>query len=351
MSPVFKMGVIGVGTMGKTHIQTCRVQENVEVVAIADINKEILKSVSERFGIENAFTDYRDILRMKEVEAVVICTPPFTHAKIACDAASAGKHILCEKPMAMNSREAEAMVKASRKAGVVLGICSARSRFSPHVELAKRYLSEGKLGRVYYARFTMFRRRGRPGIDILKTSKWFIDSRKAGGGALIDIGCYDIDVLLYLMGSPQPASVSAVTFKGIEPTPSLESPFDVEEHSTAFVRFEGGLTATFETAWAANMENRNEVLILGSKGGLRLNPFTYYTEKDGEQVSFGADLSSKRVPTMERLIEDFVNACVEDGSPKTPGEDGLKVMQIIDMAYLSAKLGREVTLKELQSYA
>ena len=349
MSPALRIGVIGVGVIGNAHIRAYMAQKDVEVVAVADVNRDALKSVAERFGIEKAFTDYRDLLRMDEVEAVSVCTPPFNHARITCDAAFAGKHVLCEKPMAMNSREAEAMVQASRAAGVVLGICSARLRFSPQIELAKKYISEGRLGRVYYVRFSKFRRRGRPGIDSLKASKWFIDSRRAGGGAFIDIGCYDVDLLLYLTGSPQPISVSAVTFRGIEPAPKLEFPFDVEEHSTAFARFKGGLTATFETAWAANMENRNEVMILGSLGGLRLDPFTYYTEKDGEQVSFGVDLSSKRVPMMERLIEDFVNACVERRSPKTPREDGLKVMQVIDMAYLSARLRREVTLKEIQS--
>jgi predicted dehydrogenase len=181
MSPALSIGVIGVGVIGNAHIRAYMSQKNVEVVAVADVNREALKSVSERFGIEEAFTDYRDLLRLDEVEAVSVCTPPFNHARITCDAASAGKHILCEKPMAMNSREAEAMVQASRAAGVVLGVCSARSRFSPHVELAERYLSEGRLGKVYYVRFSRFRRRGRPGIDALKASKWFIDSRKAGG--------------------------------------------------------------------------------------------------------------------------------------------------------------------------
>jgi len=239
------------------------------------------------------------------------------------------------------------MVDACREAGVALGLGSARSRFHPNVELAKKYISEGKLGKIYYVRFTRFRRRGRPGIDMMKGSKWFLDSRIAGGGALIDIGCYDIDVLLYLLGSPQPLSVSAVTFRGLEPTPKLDTPFDVEEHSTAFARFSSGLTATFETAWASNTESREEVMILGSKGGLRLEPFTYYTEDNGELVSIGFDLYLKRIREMDLLIKDFMDACIQGRKPKSPGEDGLKVMQLIDMAYLSAKVGREVSLEEV----
>ncbi len=348
MTRMLRVGVIGAGIMGKHHIESYLAQDNVEVKAVADISKDALRFAAKKYCIENAFMDYHELLKLDDIDAVSVCTPPFNHAEISCEAASMGKHVLCEKPMALNSREAEAMVQASREAGTVLGICSARSRFQPRVELAKRYLSEGKLGRVYYARFTMIRRRGRPGIDVLKNSKWFINSKTAGGGAFIDIGCYDLDVLLYLLGSPRLIAVNALTFRGIEPIPELDVPYDVEEHSTVFVRFEGELAATFETAWASNMNSYREVLIFGSKGGLRLDPFTYYTEENGELVSLGVDLNLKRVSVMDMLIKDFVRACLEGGDPKTPGEDGLKVTQIIDMAYLSARLGREVTLKEIQ---
>jgi len=339
------MGLIGVGTIGKAHLQAYSNQKNVRVVAASDINEEELKSTAKKFNIGKFFTDYKDLLSLEEVDAVSVCTPPFNHAQITCDAASAGKHVLCEKPMAMNASEASEMVKACNEAGVKLGIASGRSRFEPAVEMAKRYISDGSLGKVYYARVSFFRRRGRPGIDILVNSKWFLGSSKAGGGSFMDIGCYDIDVMLYLLGSPNPYAVSAMTFRGIEDLPKLDAKFDVEEHASVLVRFVNSATVTFETSWASNMESGKNVIILGSKGGLKLYPFTYYTKQKGKHTALTIDLEGKRVNQMEMLINDFAAACLQDKTPKTPGEDGLKVMQVISAAYESANLGKEVEIR------
>ena len=344
----FKVGIVGVGVIGRAHIKAFSASRIAEVTAIADINPEALRSACKEFKIENAFTDYQDLLAMDSIDAVAVCTPPFVHAKITCDAASSGKHVLCEKPMALNSAEARRMVEACNKAGVKLAICSSRHKFSPLVELAKRFIEEGRIGKIYYYRATMVRRRGRPGIDILKGSKWFLDSSKAGGGALIDIGCYDIDVALYLLGNVQPVSASAMTFSGIEPAPKLDTTYDVEEHSSVFVRFKEDVTAVFETTWAANMNSYAETLIFGSKGGLRLDPFTYYTEEDGMGVSKIYDVPHDSGEIWSRLVEDFITACLRDRKPKTSGEEGLKIMEIIDMAYRSASLKREVTIQEIR---
>ncbi|RLI01419.1 hypothetical protein DRO38_05170 [Candidatus Bathyarchaeota archaeon] len=349
MMKKFKIGIIGVGVIGHAHIKAFSANKKAEVTAIADINPKTLESTSKEFKIKNAFTDYQDLLALDSLDGVAVCTPPFAHAKITCDAASAGKHVLCEKPMAMNSEEARNMVEACNKAGVKLGICSARSRFTPQVELAKKYIDKGKLGRIYYYRATTLRRKGRPGIDILKESKWFLDSSKAGGGALTDIGCYDIDVSLYLLGEVQPVSVSAMRFKGIEPPVKLGVVYDVEEHSSVFVRFKEGVTATFETSWASHIGPHTETLIFGSAGGLKLNPFTYYTEEKGLGVSKSYETPLRHTEIWTQLIDDFITACQENLNPKTPGEEGLKIMEITDMAYRSAELKREVNIQELRS--
>lgn len=348
MGKILNLGIIGVGVVGRSHLQALANQKNARVIAVSDISEEALKIASERFKIEKCFRDYHDLLALKNLDAVIISTPPFNHAEITCDAAEADKHVLCEKPMAMNSKEAAKMVEACEKAGVKLGICSARARVTPQAEMAKKYISSGKLGKIYYARFTRIRRRGRPGIDILKESKWFLDSSKSGGGALIDIGCYDIDLALYLLEGSQPTSVSAAVYRGVGKKLKLKAKYDVEEHSSVFVRFEGGLTASFETAWAANMTPYQEALIFGSKGGLKIDPFTYFSEKSGMETALSYDLGRVDWSTLqELLIKDFVEACLNDRPPKTTGEDGLKTMQIIDMAYKSAKLGREVGVNEL----
>ncbi|MEM2935985.1 MAG: Gfo/Idh/MocA family oxidoreductase [Candidatus Bathyarchaeia archaeon] len=347
MSRLLNVGVVGVGTIGVDHLKTYMACRKARVVAIADIKEDLVKSVASKYGIKRFFTDYRDLVALKDVDAVSVCTPPFAHASITCDSAAAGKHVLCEKPMAMNAEEAKRMVEVCKGAGVKLGICHSRVRFNLAAEMARKYLSSGKLGTVYYARYSRFRRRGRPGLDILESSKWFLDSSKAGGGALADIGCYDIDLILYLLGSPQPWAVSAMTFRGVGTPPKLTTPYDVEEHASLFVRFRDGPVVTFETAWASNMDHGEGVVLFGTRGGLKLNPFTFYTEQGGKQVAISLEISGK--PPGD-FINDFVTACLKDRAPKTPGEDGLKVMQIISMAYASAKLGREVTLTELEKF-
>ena len=347
MGKTLNVGVIGVGTIGKSQLRGYAAVKEAKIAGISDINEKALESVGKEFKVKRQFTNYHDLLALEGLDAVSVCTPPFNHAVVTVDAASAGKHVLCEKPMAMNAKEAKEMLEACNEAGVKLGIGSGRSRFSPPVDMARRCISDGKLGKVYYSRTSSYRRRGRPGIDILVDTKWFIDSSKAGGGALIDIGCYDIDVILCLLGSPQPKSVSAMTFQGIEDLPELDVTYDVEEHSSVFVRFEEGPVALFETTWATNYDNTQEAIIMGTKGGLKLNPFTYYTKQDQNQVAIKTDLRIQWGIHMKLLVEDFTRACLEDKMPKTPGEDGLKVMQVINGAYESSKLGREVQVSEL----
>ncbi|HIE52589.1 MAG TPA: Gfo/Idh/MocA family oxidoreductase [Armatimonadetes bacterium] len=347
MKGTLKVGVIGVGAIGKRHVESYLACPQAEVVAIADVDETALREAVAKYDLKTAVTDHRELLALEEIAAVSVCTPPFAHASLTCDAAAAGKHVLCEKPMALNAREAREMVAACQKAGVKLGICHARSRFSPAVEAARRYVASGALGRVYYARVSRFRRRGRPGLDILLSSQWFLEAAKAGGGALADIGCYDLDLILYLLAHPRPVAVSAMTFRGVGEPVELETPYDVEEHAALFVRFEEGLTATFETAWAANMDGGDGVRLFGTKAGLRLTPLRVYTEQEGLQVEIVPQVP-ERQERGESLIADFVTACLTDGQPKTPGEEGLTVMEIMDAAYRSARLGREVTIAEVR---
>lgn len=351
MNGTVNFGIIGFGVIGRAHLEAARSAGNIKVVGVADISENALKIAREVYKVGNTFADYHDLLSMQDLDAVIVATPPHTHAEITTQAAKAGKHVLCEKPMAMNSSEAEHMVQVARNAGVKLGIGSGRSRVTPQAELARKHVVEGKLGEIYYARATTVRRRGRPGVDALKESKWFLDSSKAGGGALIDIGVYDIDLLLYLLGDVAPLSASAATYRGVGGPIRLDSVYDVEEHSTLFIRFKKGLTATFETMWAANMRSHSEFLVFGSRGGLVLNrtgsdPFIYFTEEDGKQMAVSYELGQAK-PSLVLLLEDFADAVLQDREPRTPGEDGLKTMRIIDLAYRSAKLGREVMAQEI----
>jgi predicted dehydrogenase len=342
MSDTAKIGVIGVGHIGRSHLRGYRECAKTDVVAIADVNAAALTAAKEEYGVPWAYEDYGALLARDDIVGVSVCTPPFNHAEITIAAAQAGKHILCEKPMCMTASEARAMVTAAREAGVRLGICSGRARFGAEIEAARDYVLSGRLGEVYYLRITSFRRRGRPGIDILKQSLWFLDADRAGGGALYDVGCYDLDQMLYILGSPAPRTTSAMTFRGIPHNLPPGTRYDVDEHVTVFVRFEGGVTATLEKAWAVHGPQTHAAMVLGSLGGLSLNPFTFYTDEDGSHKDIKPDLPQ---PSGASLLSNFADVCLKGAEPKTPGEDGLKVMLISDAALRSAAEGHEVEIE------
>ena len=290
------------------------------------------------------FSDYNEMLKLPNLDMISICTPPFVHAPVTIAAAQAGKHVYCEKPMAMTATEAKAMCDSCNQANVKLGYQSGVTRLGGTNYAIRDYVTSGKIGDVYYGRMTSFRVRGRPGVDMMLGSPWFIDSAKAGSGALYDTGVYDIDKTLYLLGDPQPATVSATAFRGIDmPRDSKVDIYDVEEHASIFVRFENGMSFTFEKGWATNMSGLSQgIFIFGSKGAFRGD--TLLVEQDGKIVE--GQLNMPDMPNASR-IGNFLDACISDRKPISCGEDGQKVMEIMSGALLSAKLGREITIDEL----
>jgi len=303
------------------------------------------------------FTDYKELLKIPGIDAVSICTPPFAHAPITIAAAKAGKHVFCEKPMARTATEAREMCEACNRAGVKLGYQSGGARLGAVNYAIRRYITSGRLGDVYYGRQTSFRVRGRPGLDMPNFSKWFLDSRLAGGGGLYDIGVYQIDKVLYLLGDPQPKTISGTAYHGVEPRYTGDGVYDVDEHVTVFVRFTNGMTFTFENGWVTNMSGMSEgIFIFGSKGAFRnetliVEEGEWERDKSGKPIRYRAKLVEKEleVPDIPNpgKFGDFLNACLSDAKPISSGEDGVKVMEIMSGALLSAKLGREVTVDEL----
>jgi predicted dehydrogenase len=335
--------------ISEDHLGGYTKDNRVEVVWIADVIEERAKKRVAQYKVGRPVTDYKKALH--EVDAVSVCTPPFAHVQPTLDAAKAKKHVLVEKPMSMVASEAKKMADACAKAGVKLGLCSARASLKTDVETAREYVAAGKLGEVYYSRVTSLRQRGRPGLDFWPDVTWFLNKKKAGGGAINDIGCYDIDVLMYILGAPKPVAVNAswATHIGSQRVPKGVI-HDTEEHVTHMVRFANGSSAVFETAWAANMDG-DDFVIYGKKGGLRISKawgkpgLTYFHEdKGGKVVNEKVDLKGNP----ESLQADFVSACLgakKTGQPNTPGRVGHMIMQVIEGALKSAKEGREVRLK------
>jgi predicted dehydrogenase len=196
MTPL-RVALIGAGGIAGAHFQAYQKVPEAEVVAVVDIVPERAISAAQRFGVPRWFTDHRQVLRLPDVDAVDICTPHGAHAPIAIDALRAGKHVLVEKPMASDLKQAVAMVRAAKENGRVL-FCGIKSRWSAGTQQLKRFVESGALGDLYFAEIVATRRRGIPGASFTRRSM-------AGGGVVLDLGVYLVDTLALLAGFPATA--------------------------------------------------------------------------------------------------------------------------------------------------
>lgn len=202
MSPV-RVALIGTGGIAGVHLDAYSKLNEAEVVAVCDIVPEKAESASQKWGVQKWFTDYRKVIELPEVEAVDICTPHAFHAPIAIAALKAGKHVLVEKPMASDLKDAEKMVKTAKEKGKVL-FCGIISRWSPFIQQIKGFVDSGALGEIYFAEMVSTRRRGIPGWG-----STFIRKETAGGGVVLDLGVYLVDTLLYFLNFVKPITCSA----------------------------------------------------------------------------------------------------------------------------------------------
>lgn len=342
-----KMGIIGAGTIAQgRHIPSFqKLTDKVTITAISDVNLDLAKDVGNRFGIKNVFVDYKDMLG--EVDAVTICTPNKFHAEIAIAALQAGVHVLCEKPMAMNAIECEAMIEAANKSGKVLAIAH-QYRYMKDSQAAKRFILQDEIGEVLVARVQALRRRKVPGWGV------FTNKDLQGGGSLIDYGCHFLDLTLWLMGNPNPVEVIGRTYNQLSKMPNQinqwgsidHSNFEVDDHVTAYITFDNGASLLFETSWAANIKDDIEhISISGETGGIDLFPLELNQVKHGALINSQASWISGEDDTAVSQASNFINACLGIEEPIVKPEEALQVSRIIDAIYQSSDLGRSVKLR------
>ncbi len=352
-----KVGIIGVGGISGVHYSGYTKCGVADVYAICDIKPDVLEAKSEKYDVpeERCFLDHRELLKLKEIDAVSVCTPNKSHCEITCNALKAGKHVLCEKPMAMNPREAQRMVDTAQKAGRLLQI-GLMQRFRGDANYVQQLVEQGVLGKVYYARCQSIRRRGVPSWGV------FGQLEEQGGGPLIDIGVHQIDLTWWMMGKPRPVAVSGMTATTIGNTPGhfgMFGPWDwktytVEDFACALVRFEGGATMTIECSFNSNVDRDSHAAhILGDKGGAGIGPLSVQLEVNGHLMDCTPcdikNLDLAGMPTRstnhELEVAHFCD-CVRRGEPtRVPGSEAIWTQKIIDGLYRSARLGREVKIK------
>jgi predicted dehydrogenase len=346
-----KIGIIGAGNISQCHIMGYKEIENVELYAVCDINAERAAACAKENNIPHVFKDYNEMLKMNELDAVSVCTWNSVHAPASIAALRAGKHVLCEKPMAMNTAEALEMEKAAKEAGKVLMIGFVR-RFGNDTSILRDFIANDMMGDIYYAKATYLRRAGFPG-------GWFGDKSRSGGGPLIDLGVHVIDLVRYLMDKPKAVSVSGVAFNKLGARSHIKqhkgwtasdssSIFTVEDMAAAFIRFDNGAALSLETSFSLNLKNdTGNIELFGTKSGAKLDPqLEFYTEQNDYLVNVTPTLDTVMdfTGTFKDEIAHFVS-CVAEGKPCiSPAEDGVEIMRIIDAVYESAKTGREVIL-------
>lgn len=352
-----RLGVIGVGQIGKHHLNTYQKIDGAEVVAVADINEAEANRVAAAYNIPHVATDFRQLLKRDDIEAVDVCLHNNFHSPVTVAALQAGKHVYCEKPMAGAYCDAELMLKTAQETGQKLSIQLA-DIFYKETKAAKALIDAGGLGNIYHARSTGFRRRGRPFVDGYGTPT-FVQKQNSGGGALYDVGVYHITVMLHLMGNPDVARISGKTYQEIEIDPArLEaSGYNVEELGLGFVRFEGGLTLDIIEAWAMHLDGLEGPSIVGSKGGIRLQPFGFFRSLGDMDLDASINLDQYEWRTHHvRELGDLYDgpqhhwiAALQGRVALLPiAEMALNTMLISEGIYLSDRLGREVTAAEVR---
>jgi len=342
------IGIIGAGGIARgVHIPGYRKLPNVKVLAVADTVEAARSAAAQEFEIADAYADFREMLKRDDIHAVSVTTPNFMHAEATIAALEAGKHVLCEKPLAMNAVEGAAMVEAAQRTGNKL-MCGYHFRFNSHVQTLKRFAQKGAFGNMYYARVQALRRRGIPGWG------FFTSKEKNGGGPLIDIGVHMLDSTLHVLGFPKPIAVSGQTYQmfgkrkdvmGLMGQWDYQN-FTVEDFAVGQVRFENGLTMTIESSFCANIAEREKLSfeILGDKGGGQYGPLQMRSEEERTLL----DITPVHLPEVahphHEQIKSFVNSVIDDTPVFTPGEEALEVTRIIDAIYESSEAGREIRL-------
>ena len=352
-----KVGIIGTGGISNAHMGGYKaIPDRVEMTAVCDIDEEKVKAYAAKYNVPRWYTDYNEMLAKEDLDAVSVTTWNAAHKGAAIAALNAGVNVICEKPMAMNTQEAEEMKAAAEKNGKVLPIGFVR-RYGADAAMLKKFIDAGTLGDLYFAKATYLRRSGCPG-------GWFGDKSYSGGGPLIDLGVHVMDLVRYLAGCPKPISAYGVTYNNLGPDRasgaksnlgydskqnSSKFKFDVEDFTSAMIRFDNGLVLTVEASFNLNIkEDSSDIQLFGTKGGTKIGDTTeFFTDMNGEFINFtpaGGGAQFQFTQSFNAEIAHFID-CVQNGVPcRAPAEDGVILMKMIDAIYKSAETGHEVEI-------
>ena len=355
-----KDGIIGTGWIAEAHAACYKRCPDVEIVALADIVPGKAEKFAKDNGIEGAriYNSDRELIDNEaDIDAVSVCTYNRQHAPCTVYALEHGVNVLLEKPMCVTTEEAVEICRAEKKSGKLLSI-GFQPRFDENMKMVKKVVESGELGQIYYIQTGGGRRKGIP--TPYGTS--FIEDETAGIGALADIGCYSLDMVLNAVGYPKPLTVSGYMsdFFGKDPATYPEHPeyaekFSVDDFGAGFIRLEGGIILDFRIAWDMHLDTPGDTIIMGTKGSLRIpstecwngsigGPLKIYHNVAGMSVETEIPEKDNDVDNFDKKIRSFIDAVKYGGKSPVPSSQIIYNQAIIDGIVRSAREGKEVTI-------
>lgn len=354
-SKKLKFGIIGTGWIAEAHVESLKMLPDAEIVAGADLIPGKAEKFFTRYGVPNVrcYPDHKAMLEAEDLDAVCVCTYNSTHAECTIDSLKKGVNVILEKPMCVTLEEAIDIVKAEKESGKLLSI-GFQPRMDDNMKMIKKIVESGELGQVYYIQTGGGRRRGIP-------NSTFIEKKTAGIGALGDIGCYSLDMVLNAIGYPKPLTVSGYKSNFFGTNPKYNNPvdaarFDVDDFAAAFIRLEGGIILDFRIAWAMHLDTPGDTVILGTEGALRIPSTECWNGSVGGPMKLYKDVAGSQVETVIPLCPDvdkglfyhklrsFADAIKNGTEAPVPSSQILYNQAILDGIVKSAELGREIEI-------
>jgi predicted dehydrogenase len=337
-----KIGLLGTGIIIRNfHILTLINNPLAELVAVGTLHQDSLRKIADDFKIPKTYTDFAEMAADPDIDAVVNALPNYLHAPVTIQMLKAGKHVLCEKPMALSVKECEDMIDTAKKTGYKLMIAH-MWRFDREIIWLRNVIMSGKLGKIFKAKshevliYDIF------GEDP-STKSWFVNKSLAGGGAMTDMGIHSFDTLRFVLGDIRPTKVFAkigTYFKDIE----------VEDTATLMLEFEGGILSLIEAGWY-NLyadEKQGYTQIFGTKGYARAVPSELQIDIEGEWSFVKPQIPQRNqqedLSAFQAQMDHFLNCIIKNKEPSPNGNDGLWAMKILEAAYHSDKIGDSVNI-------
>lgn len=353
-----KFGIIGTGWIAESHVESLKLMPDVEIVAGADLLTGKAEKFFKKYGLQDVrcYPDHLAMLNAEELDAVCVCTYNSTHAECTIDSLKKGVNVLLEKPMCITIDEAAEIIRAEKQSGKLLSI-GFQPRMDDNMKMIRKIVQSGELGQIYYIQTGGGRRRGIP-------NSTFIEKKTAGIGALGDIGCYSLDMVLNAIDYPKPLTVSGYKSNFLGTNPKYNNPadaarFDVDDFAAAFIRLEGGIILDFRISWAMHLDTPGDTIILGTEGALRIpstecwngsvgGPMKLYRDVAGNQVEMEIPLcpsDDSQGGLFYKKLRSFADAIKTDGEAPVPSSQIFYNQAIIDGIVKSSELGHEIEIE------